>query len=149
MGQWRADAGSGEQFIVIEAVVPASHVRHGSTYLTFTQDTLVAMHSELETRYPGKTLLGWFHTHPRMGVFLSSYDTWLHMHFFPEPWQVALVIEPHGASGGFFIRQPGDRLDPHRYFGFHELVPFERNSVVYWGNLRLETGTDSGAGGEP
>ncbi len=149
VGKWRCDSETGAQFIVIEGVLPALHVRHGSTYLTFTQDTLVAMHDELERRYPGKSLVGWFHTHPRMGVFLSSYDTWLHQHFFPEAWQVALVIEPHSRNGGFFIRQPDDRLDPHRYFGFHELLPFERGSVVQWGNLQPESPDGSDAGGEP
>ena len=137
-GKRRADPDTGAQFIVIEAVLPARHVRNGSTYLTFTQDTLVAMHDDLEERYPGKELLGWYHTHPRMGVFLSGYDTWLHDHFFPEPWQVALVIEPHMAVGGFFVRQPDGRLDPRRYFGFYELIPVDRGSVVYWSNLLPE-----------
>ena len=104
--------------------------------------------NEIADRYPGRALVGWYHTHPRMGVFLSSYDTWLHMHFFPEPWQVALVIEPFGGSGGFFIRQPGDRLDPHRYFGFHELLPFDGGSVVRWSNLRPEAQTVSSPGGD-
>jgi proteasome lid subunit RPN8/RPN11 len=148
VGRWRSDEDTGAEYIIIEAALPAQHVRHGSTYLTFTQDTLVAMHEELESRYPGRALVGWYHTHPRMGVFLSSYDTWLHLHFFPEAWQVALVIEPHGGSGGFFIRQPGDRLDPHRYFGFQELLPFDGGSVVNWGNLRPEPETVSGPGGE-
>lgn len=148
VGRWRADEETGAEYIVIEAALPAQHVRHGSTFLTFTQDTLVTMHAELEDRYPGRALVGWYHTHPRMGVFLSSYDTWLHMHFFPEPWQVALVIEPFGGSGGFFIRQPGDRLDPHRYFGFHELLPFDGGSVVRWSNLRPEAQTVSSPGGD-
>ena len=46
-----------------------------------------------------------------MGIFLSSWDTWLHSHFFPEAWQVALVIEPYSKSGGFFIQQPDGALD--------------------------------------
>jgi proteasome lid subunit RPN8/RPN11 len=137
-GKRRVDPDTEMQFIVIEAVLPARHVRNGSTYLTFTQDTLVAMHEDLEERYQGKELLGWYHTHPRMGVFLSGYDTWLHDHFFPESWQVALVIEPHMAVGGFFIRQPGGRLDPRQNFGFYELMPPGRGSVVYWSNLLPE-----------
>jgi hypothetical protein len=70
-----------------------------------------------------------------MGLFLSSYDTWLHKHFFPEIWQVALVIEPHSDTGGFFIRQRDGELDARSYFGFYELTDNINQSVVDWTNL--------------
>ncbi|HKZ68444.1 MAG TPA: Mov34/MPN/PAD-1 family protein [Anaerolineales bacterium] len=147
VGRWRADARTGEQFIVVEAAIPARHVRHGSTYLTFTQDTLVAMHDDLGERYPNKELVGWYHTHPRMGIFLSGYDVWLHEHFFPELWQVALVIEPHTSIGGIFARQHDGRLDPRRYFGFYELGEDGKGSVVHWGNLSADGAIASAEGG--
>jgi proteasome lid subunit RPN8/RPN11 len=135
VGDWRIDPRSGGQFIVIDAVLPAQFTRQGSAFLTFTQDTLVAMNDQLDERYPEKRLVGWYHTHPRMGIFLSQYDLWLHDHFFPEYWQVALVIEPHSITGGFFIRQAGERMDKYRYFGFHEIMPVGKSSVVHWANL--------------
>jgi proteasome lid subunit RPN8/RPN11 len=137
-GKWRVDGASGEKFVVVEGVLPAPHTRHGSTYVTFTQDSLVALNDALEMRYPGKQMVGWYHTHPRMGVFLSTYDTWLHEHFFPEAWQVALVIDPHAQEGGFFIRSEDGALDPQRYFGFHELVGAKKGSVVHWENMQAE-----------
>lgn len=139
VGKWRADRKTEQPFIVVEAIIPAPHTRHGSAFLTFTQDTQVALHEELVTRYPSKELVGWYHTHPRMGVFLSEYDTWLHRNFFPEPYQVALVVEPHSATGGFFIRQPDGVLDPRRYFGFYELHHRNRRSVVHWRNMLPQT----------
>ncbi len=135
IGQWRIDHPSGEQFIVAEAVLPARFTRQGSAFLTFTQDTLVALHDEQETRFPQKRMVGWFHTHPRMGVFLSDYDVWLHQHFFPEPWQVALVVEPHTQVGGFFVREEDGSLDHHRYHGFLEITGNSGKSLVYWKNL--------------
>lgn len=140
IGRWRLDKESGGQFIVVDGALLARHTRQGSAFLTFTQDSLVALHEEQEKRYPGKQMVGWFHTHPRMGVFLSEYDLWLHHHFFPEPWQVALVIEPHTSSGGFFVRLEDGLLDPHRYQGFHELIGRRGKSLVYWRNL--EPGRD-------
>lgn len=138
VGKWREDACTEEQFVVVENILPARFTRRGSAFLTFTQDSLVAINDELEARFPGKQLVGWYHTHPRMSVFLSHYDLWLHRHFFPEPWQVALVIEPHTSAGGFFIVQQDGTLDPQRYFGFHELRDHEkRASVVHWNNLVL------------
>ena len=93
IGQWCLDENN-EQFVVIEHALPARYTRQGSVYLTFTQDSLVDIHDQIDTNYKGQKIVGWYHTHPSMGVFLSHYDTWLHNNFFPEPWQVALVVEP-------------------------------------------------------
>ena len=139
VGKWRADRKTGENFIVVESILPALHTRHGSAYLTFTQDTQVALYETLKERSPDKELVGWYHTHPRMGIFLSEYDTWLHRNFFPEPYQVALVVEPYSATGGFFIRQPDGALDPRHYFGFYELYHRNRRSVVHWRNMFPQT----------
>ena len=122
VGGWRRDRATGRPFIVIEAALPARHTRHGRSFLTFTQDSLVDLHEELEARYPQKLLVGWYHTHPGMDIFLSGFDLWLHEHFFPYAWQVALVIEPQARHGGFFVRRPDGQPDPRRYTGFSELL---------------------------
>jgi proteasome lid subunit RPN8/RPN11 len=144
VGKWRADRRSGEQFIIVEAILPAPHTRRGSAYLTFTQDTQLALYDSMRARYPNKDLVGWYHTHPRMGVFLSSYDTWLHSNFFPDAYQVALVIEPYFGTGGFFIRTTDGRLDPRRYSGFYELARPGRHSVVIWRNLTEDASPEQG-----
>ena len=99
VGQWCL-GDEHEQFVVVEHALPARHTRQGSVYLTFTQDSLVDIHDQIDEHYKGLKIVGWYHTHPGMGVFLSHYDTWLHRNFFPEPWQVALVVEPVSATGG-------------------------------------------------
>lgn len=137
LGQWCEDSASGQQFIVVDHALPARHTRQSNVHLTFTQDSLVAIHDEIDAHHKGKKIVGWYHTHPRMGIFLSHYDTWLHQNFFPEPWQVALVIEPISASGGIFIRRRNGFLDPMRYFGFYELDGNFGRSMVYWKNLSV------------
>jgi proteasome lid subunit RPN8/RPN11 len=89
----------------------------------------------MDEKFPDKDLVGWYHSHPKMSVFLSNYDLFIHNHFFPHPWQVALVIEPHANVGGFFIRDRNGNLDDRVYYGFHELVG-GGNSVVQWANLK-------------
>jgi hypothetical protein len=71
-----------------------------------------------------------------MGVFLSHYDAWLHNHFFPEPWQVALVMEPYSEAGGFFVRQADGVLEPSRYYGFYELEDDTGETTLHWKNLQ-------------
>jgi proteasome lid subunit RPN8/RPN11 len=136
VGEWCIDE-DGHHFIIVEHAIPARHTLQSSIHLTFTQDSLVEMHNEIDAHFKGMKIVGWYHTHPRMGIFLSHYDTWLHQHFFPEPWQVALVIEPHSAIGGIFIRQQNGDFDPSRYFGFHELDGNFGRSMVFWKNLTL------------
>jgi proteasome lid subunit RPN8/RPN11 len=135
LGRYRLDSERGERFVVVDTILPARNTRQGSAFLTFTPESQLELHRAIEEEYPGKALVGWFHTHPRMGIFLSAYDTFLHNHFFPELWQVALVIEPFSRSAGFFVRQPGGLLDPRRYYGFYELTTDRSRSVVHWQNL--------------
>ena len=136
VGLWCLDRDTGEQFVVVQHMLPARHTRQGSVYLTFTQDTIVDFHDQIEKDHIGKRIVGWYHTHPRMGIFLSHYDTWLHNNFFPEPWQVALVVEPHKSLAGFFIRRDDGTFDPTRYFGFYELNGNMERSMIEWNNLQ-------------
>jgi proteasome lid subunit RPN8/RPN11 len=147
IGRWRRDARDDAPFIVVEAILPARHTRHGSAFLTFTQQSLLSLHADQESLYPRKQMVGWFHTHPRMGVFLSEYDVWLAQHFFPEPWQASLVIEPYSCAGGFFVRDGEGRLPSYRYTGFTEILAPDGRSRMQWKNLaaeRLEIGFTGG-----
>jgi len=135
VGQILHDELADVQYIVIEDIIPAEHTEFSRTHLTFTQTTLVQLNNELEAQFPDLEMVGWYHTHPRMAVFLSSYDTWLHRNFFREPWQVALVVEPYREHGGFFCWQPEQQFDPRCYVGFYELADLQEESVVDWINL--------------
>jgi proteasome lid subunit RPN8/RPN11 len=96
------------------------------------------MHSLMEEKFPDKELVGWYHTHPRMGLFLSSHDIFLHNNFFPKPWQVALVVEPHSNVGGFFIKDKNGEMDARHHFGFYEIISGSERSLVHWENLEAE-----------
>lgn len=148
VGEWCVDEETDEQFVIVKHALPARHTHQGSVYLTFTQDSLVDLHEQIEERFEDERIVGWYHTHPRMGIFLSHYDTWLHKNFFPEPWQVALVVEPYSSLGGFFIRQPDGDLDPTHYFGFYETDGAKGNSIARWQNLwKIENGFNESKGG--
>ena len=38
------------------------------------------------------TLLGWYHSHPGQGGFLTAHDVETHDKFFTDPWQVAILV---------------------------------------------------------
>lgn len=56
----------------------------------------------------GLRVVGWYHSHTRSDIILSQADQDIHKGFFPEPWQVALVLKPHTFEPlrcGFFFRE--------------------------------------------
>ncbi|HXK02357.1 MAG TPA: hypothetical protein VMS37_08140 [Verrucomicrobiae bacterium] len=58
--------------------------------------------------FPGMRVVGWYHSHTRSGIFLSETDLEVYNLFFPERWQVAMVMKPHTfepARIGFFFRE--------------------------------------------
>jgi proteasome lid subunit RPN8/RPN11 len=92
-----------------------------------------------DPRLEGMIAVGWFLSHTRSDITLSSSDQELFDTFFPEPWQVALVVRPgRGGSmrAGFFVREPDGalRVDksyqdfnfPERAGGGSERAPRER-----------------------
>jgi proteasome lid subunit RPN8/RPN11 len=124
-----------EYYIVIDAFLEARHIEHSPVRLTFTSDTLVDVQERLEESYPDKQIVGWYHSHPALSIFLSSYDIFLHKNFFPQPWHVALVVDPVAKQGGFFRYSTSKPpyINPLAYYGFYELG--NKDSVVDWNNL--------------
>ncbi|MFX1594033.1 MAG: Mov34/MPN/PAD-1 family protein [Promethearchaeota archaeon] len=47
-------------------------------------------------------IIGWWHSHPDLGCFLSSTDLLTQKYFFNKPYQVALVIDPVRDEFEFF-----------------------------------------------
>lgn len=74
----------------------------GRAQYKFTHDAWSLISRERETRFNDAVLVGWHHTHPGYGVFLSHYDRFIHGNFFNLPWQVALVVDPRADTLGFF-----------------------------------------------
>ncbi len=61
----------------------------------------------------GKALVGWYHTHPDFGVFLSETDLErTHRILFAEPFQVALVYDPVRGRAGYFCWEGTQTIDP-------------------------------------
>jgi len=61
----------------------------------------------------GWQAVGWYHSHTRSEIFLSDADQTIHVRYFPEPWQIALVLKPHTFQPtrcGFFFRQPDGKM---------------------------------------
>jgi proteasome lid subunit RPN8/RPN11 len=92
-----------------------------------------------ETKFSDPDLrpVGWFHSHTRSGIHLSDSDLGIYHKYFPEPWQVAMVLKPDTFGtirAGYFFRQTGglvkadaavDEFFLKPYFGKTPELPLE------------------------
>lgn len=122
--------------VLIVTSLAADHTRGDPTSLTFTEDTWLKFQEETdELNRLGVTLerLGWYHSHPGLGIFLSRWDLDVCTNF-DQPHHVALVVDPIRGRGGFFPR--GERgYRPREPKGFWEYPDLTSGSVVEWDNM--------------
>ncbi len=95
------------------------------------KELLYAPRRERELR--GLEPVGWYHSHTRSGVELSPRDREIYDSYFPQRWQVALVVRPdhYGpARAGFFFREHTGAVQAEYSYGEftsvarrHGLVP--------------------------
>lgn len=87
----------------IKAAVKAEKTKQSQAQLTFTHETWDELHKFIDEQHPELELIGWYHSHPGFGVFLSDYDAFIQHSFFSGPQNVALVIDPLKGLRGWFI----------------------------------------------
>ncbi len=92
----------GHYRINITAAIEARHTESAKGSVKFTHETWAYINEIKEDNYPELITVGWFHTHPGFGIFLSEYDLFIHQNFFNLPWQIAYVIDPISGQHGFF-----------------------------------------------
>jgi proteasome lid subunit RPN8/RPN11 len=88
--------------LTIEACISGANAAQAGTHVTFTQDTWAHIYQTKDAKYPDHRIVGWYHSHPGFGVFLSDHDTFIHKNFFSSPLQVAWVYDPHSDEEGCF-----------------------------------------------
>ncbi|MBO4356431.1 MAG: Mov34/MPN/PAD-1 family protein [Clostridia bacterium] len=93
----------GKTNIIIKGFIEGKHCEATPTTLKFTHETWEQIHSDLEKKYPGQKILGWIHTHPDFGIFLSEYDKFIQNNFFNDENQVAYVVDPIQNIEGFYF----------------------------------------------
>ena len=88
---------------VIDTIVAKHTVMQGAS-VTYTPESWRYMTDKLWEKYPDDTavIVGWYHTHPGFGIFLSGMDLFIHQNFFTQIWHIAYVLDPRARTSGFF-----------------------------------------------
>jgi len=90
-------------FLYIEGSIEGRYADYNVASVTFPSKTWDYIHEELSGKYPEKKIVGWYHTHPGFGIFLSEMDMFINRNFFNFPWQTAYVYDPQAEKSGFFV----------------------------------------------
>ncbi len=92
----------GNPFVVITDSLRARHYEATKGSFKFTHDTWNQITRERNEFRNDLEMVGWYHTHPGWGVFLSGMDLFICNNFFNRPLDVALVIDPCAGDRGWF-----------------------------------------------
>lgn len=94
-------------FLHVEAAIRGDFAGNSAAQVTFTAETWNHIQGVMEKDHPEQRIVGWYHTHPGFGIFLSDMDLFIHGNFFNLPWQVAFVYDPSSGEEGMFIWRQG------------------------------------------
>jgi len=94
-------------YLLIHAAVEGDSARNHAAQVTFTAETWAHIQEVMDNKYPDDRIVGWYHTHPGFGIFLSGMDLFIQDNFFNLPWQVAFVYDPKQEQEGLFTWQGG------------------------------------------
>jgi proteasome lid subunit RPN8/RPN11 len=98
------------------AIAVTDHVRsveYHSTSVSLTMDTDVWDRARARAG-DGRCVVGWYHSHPDLGVFFSGTDRRTQRAFFNNPHSLGLVIDPIRHEEKWFIGAGSDDVDPRQ-----------------------------------
>lgn len=81
------------QYVLVDGFLPLRHVVDDGAQL-LTHEAWKKIEQMMEKRFPYRSIVGWHHTHPGYGVYLSRYDMFIHKSLFSHPYDIAIVTDP-------------------------------------------------------
>ncbi|HEY8668068.1 MAG TPA: Mov34/MPN/PAD-1 family protein [Tepidisphaeraceae bacterium] len=94
-------------FLLVDASIEGDHAEGHAAQVTFTADTWLHIQEVMDREHADRRIVGWYHTHPGFGIFLSGMDLFIQDNFFNLPWQFAFVYDPVNDEQGLFAWKEG------------------------------------------
>ncbi|MFW9825593.1 MAG: Mov34/MPN/PAD-1 family protein [Candidatus Thorarchaeota archaeon] len=105
-----------EVYVIIEEQLFIQGAVHSDQYSTFQLEGKAGEYErefqkfKIKRKNSNLRVLGWWHSHPGLGCFLSPVDLKTQKFFFPEKYQIALVIDPAIRKYKFFTLDANTRI---------------------------------------
>jgi proteasome lid subunit RPN8/RPN11 len=99
----------------IMAIRPVACEHAGGPAFRLSERDRAALHEQIrqdqaDSRLEDLVCVGWYVSHTRTEIMLTESDQEIFASFFPQPWQVTLVVRPSRGGNmraGFFVRESG------------------------------------------
>lgn len=126
---YRHAQADGQYLVEISDHIAAENASANVVELRYNFDSWLQQNTQLREQYPGKQIVGWYHTHlvqvavpsetapdqlQATELFFSPEDRFMHRRFFSDRWYVAMVLGPQGNTA--FFRWFGDKISANRRY---------------------------------
>lgn len=81
-------------------------------HFEFTFESWKEIYKIRERDFPENVIVGWYHSHPGHGIFLSGTDLTTQRSCYNQIWQIAVVYDPINRQIGFFYGADGKKIEP-------------------------------------
>ena len=116
VGDWGQDADG--PFARITEIIRCDNATKKFAEVTFTHESWTQINREMDTKFANLRIVGWYHSHPDFGIFLSDRDVFIQENFFSGPGQLAFVVDPVRDAEGVFEWHDGKPvLSSHYWIG--------------------------------
>ncbi len=133
-GQFVDDQGN--PFVLITDSLRADHYEATKGSFKFTHETWEDITRRRDEFKSDLQMVGWYHTHPDWGVFLSGMDLFICDNFFNRPLDLALVIDPCRDQRGWFQWDDQQPKQTRETSGFYLISNrFRIDELEYFQNL--------------
>ncbi len=102
LGKECLDPATGQTFVWVNQSLEAKHYANTQASFTYTHDSWEEITRERDARFPQYDIVGWYHTHPNFGIFLSHHDLFIHHNFFSQASAGRLRCRPDQSDSRFF-----------------------------------------------
>ncbi len=99
-------------YVEIVAAIAAPETNASGTHLVFTANSWQGIMNHATELTPGNQIVGWYHSHPDLGVFMSYTDMKTHQVFFAHPWCLSIVYDPIRQEIGYFQGFEAKKVKP-------------------------------------
>jgi proteasome lid subunit RPN8/RPN11 len=128
-GQYLDD--EGRPFVVVRDILEAKHFEATRGSFKFTLDTWQDLVRQTNLYPEGTRIVGWYHSHPGWGIFLSEMDLFICRGFFNRPCDLAFVVDPCSDQRGWFHWQTLDNIQSKvKNYGYYLFDSRHRQGVL-------------------
>lgn len=126
------------QYTEITGSIAAPYTIGNRVHFQFTPECWQSILANQKLYFPETTVVGWYHSHPGHGIFLSGTDLNTQRLSFKQIWQIAVVYDPLRKEIGFFYGADGKTIRPIYWQRNNQLI----SSQAVGPQLPIIPGTD-------